>query len=208
MAHSVPRDPSNGYERIAAHFLRARNPRIGPATVLEWSATLRARCSILELGCGHGVVSQVLIEAGFALYGVDASPTLAAAFRERFPGVPVECAAAEDSAFFGRIFDAAIAWGLLFLLAPETQARVISKIAGALDAGGSFLFTAPREPVTWQDSLTGCDSVSLGYAAYERILRDAGLTLLAEQTDKGENYYYLASRALHRQIPPGWQPPK
>jgi 2-polyprenyl-3-methyl-5-hydroxy-6-metoxy-1,4-benzoquinol methylase len=188
-------DSSNGYESIAGHFMRARNNRIGPAAVLEWSASLAPGASILDLGCGHGVpTSETLIGQGFAVHAVDASPTLLAAFRQRFPHVPAECSAAEDSAFFHRTFDAAIAWGLLFLLPPETQPIVIGKVGRALNPGGHFLFTAPEEVTTWQDSLTGRESISLGRAAYLQILRDAGMTLTGERSDEGNNHYYLAER--------------
>jgi 2-polyprenyl-3-methyl-5-hydroxy-6-metoxy-1,4-benzoquinol methylase len=65
---------------------RGRNPRIGAATVREWSKALPRGSSILDLGCGHGVpISQVLIDDGFSLYGVDASAKMIAAFRGRFP---------------------------------------------------------------------------------------------------------------------------
>jgi hypothetical protein len=33
-------DKSNGYEEMAKHFMRARNARIGPETVREWSKSL------------------------------------------------------------------------------------------------------------------------------------------------------------------------
>ena len=93
---------------------------------------------MLELGCGHGVISEVLAGAGPAgaglagagvmLFAVDASPTLLAVFRKRFPGVRTECAAAEDSSFFGRRFDGVVAWGLIFLLEEESQRRLIAKM--------------------------------------------------------------------------------
>jgi SAM-dependent methyltransferase len=190
---SVPADASNGYESIAGHFMRARNSRIGPSAVLEWSASLVPAASILDLGCGHGVpTSETLIDRGFAVHGVDASPTLLAAFRQRFPNAPAECCAAEDSAFFHRTFDAAIAWGLLFLLPAETQPILIRKVARALNPGGRFLFTAPEEITTWQDSLTGRESISLGRGAYLQMLHDAGLHLTGERSDEGNNHYYLA----------------
>jgi 2-polyprenyl-3-methyl-5-hydroxy-6-metoxy-1,4-benzoquinol methylase len=103
-------DKSNGYEGIAEHFLRARNRRIGPANVREWCHTLVAGCAVLDLACGFGVpISQVLIEEGFDVYGVDASTTLIAEFRQRFPNAHAQCCAVEDSDFFDRTFDAIIA---------------------------------------------------------------------------------------------------
>jgi 2-polyprenyl-3-methyl-5-hydroxy-6-metoxy-1,4-benzoquinol methylase len=190
-----PQDRSNGYDQVAEVFIRARNPQIGVATVLRWSKTLPPAASILDLGCGHGVpISEALIAQGFQVFGLDASAKLIAAFRERFPKAWAECAAAEESEFFYRKFDAVIAWGLLFLLQADVQEIVIGKVARALNPAGKFLFTSPRQCVTWSDSLTGRTSASLGLEAYEHILRANGLTLDGTDIDEGENHYFFASR--------------
>lgn len=190
-----PQDKSNGHEEVAERFVLARNPRIGASTIREWSQTLARGCSILDVGCGHGVpIAQALTEEGFAVYGVDASPKLIEAFRQRFPAAHAECSAAEDSEFFGRTFDGVVAWGLLFLLAPEVQCVVIHKIARALNRNGKFLFTSPKEAVTWRDALTGRESVSLGAERYEQILREAELVLVGEQCDDEDNHSYLVSK--------------
>jgi hypothetical protein len=126
---------------------------------------------------------------------------MVAAFRERFPGVPIEQNTVEASEFFDRTFDGVLAWGLLFLLTPVAQALVIKTVAGALNPGGRFLFTAPKEPLEWLDAMTGRHSQSLGAQAYERLLRDAGLTWVAEALDEGENHYYFVER---RQPGGGW----
>ena len=195
MAKTMPHDRSNGYEQIAETFMRARNPRIGPTTVREWSKTLPPGTAILDLGCGHGVpISQALIEEGFVIYGVDASVKLITAFRERFPKARAESAAVEDSEFFCRTFDGIVAWGLMFLLPPNVQTTVIGKVARALNPGGRFLFTSPKKAVTWSDALTGRTSISLGAEAYEQILRAEGLVPVGEEVDEGENYYYFVSK--------------
>jgi SAM-dependent methyltransferase len=187
-------DKSNGYDALAETFMRTRNPTIGPATVLEWAETLTPGSAILELGCGHGVISQALIGAGFAVYGIDASPRLIAAFRERFPGHPAECAPVEDATFFRRTFDAIIAWGLLFLLPLPVQKTVIGKVARGLNPGGRFLFTSPRDPHTWNDGLTGLESISPGLEAYEQMLHAEGLIRTGEAFDEGENCYHFVSK--------------
>ena len=195
VANSFPEDKSNGYDRIAQTFMRARNPRIGSATVREWSKSLSPGTVILDLACGYGVpISQALIDEGFAVWGVDASPSLMAAFRERFPNAPAECAAVEDSEFFRRTFDAVVAWGLMFLLPAETQATVIRKVARALNSGGRFLFTSLAKPFTWSDTLTGRTSISLGREKYEEILRAEGLSLVGDAVDEGDNYYYFVRK--------------
>jgi SAM-dependent methyltransferase len=195
MANTIPHDKSNGYEQIAETFMRARNPRIGPVTVREWSKPLPPATSILDLGCGYGVpISQVLIDQGFVVYGVDASLKLITAFRERFPNACAECAPVEDSEFFRRTFDGILAWGLMFLLPPDVQAAVIGKVARALNPGGRFLFTSPKKAITWSDAPTGRTSISLGVEGYEQILRAEGLVLVGEAVDEGENYYYFVSK--------------
>jgi 2-polyprenyl-3-methyl-5-hydroxy-6-metoxy-1,4-benzoquinol methylase len=87
-------DLSNGYEALAALYIRERR-NLGAAVVRKWARDFPPGASVLDLGCGHGVpISQALIRAGFAVYAIDASPTLFAAFHKRFPHTPVECAPA------------------------------------------------------------------------------------------------------------------
>jgi SAM-dependent methyltransferase len=149
---------STGYEDVAAEFIavRGRNSSgLGASVVADWSETLPSGATVLDLGCGTGVsISQVL--RGFKVYGVDASPTIVAAFRARFPGVPVECAAVEESDSFARTFDGVVAWGLFLLLDANVQRRLIKKIGGVLQSGGRLLFTAPNESGSFPpDIMTG-----------------------------------------------------
>ena len=166
-------DASNGYEAIAAAFLagrgnsETRDIAVGVRTVRVWAKTLRSGGAVLDLGCGPGdPITRILFEAGLAVYGVDASPSMVGAFRARFPGVPVECNSVERSNFFGREFDGVIAWGLLFLLQPGVQGQLIGKVARALARDGRFLFTATRQACEWSDAMTGRRSESLTGARF------------------------------------------
>jgi cyclopropane fatty-acyl-phospholipid synthase-like methyltransferase len=194
---TVP-DKSNGYEGIASSFIAERgnnNSGIGASVVAQWAQTLPAGANVLDLGCGTGVpISQVLIRRGFIVYGIDASSSMVAAFRGRFPTVSVECAAVEDSTLFCRTFDGAVAWGLVFLLAVEVQRSLISKVAGVLQPGGRFLFTAPSQSCSWSDAMTGRTSVSLGQEEYAKELAAQGMSLLGTADDEGENHYYFAQK--------------
>jgi len=191
-------DKSNGYDEIAAIFIsgRGRNHSgVGASVVTDWSQKLPDRATVLDLGCGNGVpISQALIERGFNVYGVDASARMVAAFRASFPTVPVECAAVEDSDFFGRTFDGVVAWGLFFLLDAEVQRRLIAKVAAVLPSGGRLLFTAPSESCSWADAMTGRTSISLGYEAYRKALEAEGMSLVGTRLDEGENHYYFAQK--------------
>jgi SAM-dependent methyltransferase len=194
-------DPSNGYEAVADVFIARRGKRptsgdaIGETIVRAWAEGLPTGATGLDLGSGPGEPStRILREAGLTTYAIDASPKMVAAFRQRFPDVQVECNGVEASDFFGREFDAVLAWGLLFLLEPTVQAQVIQKVARTLTSGGRFLFTAPRQPLEWLDAMTGQRSYSLGAETYEQLLGAAGLSWVGEAEDEGENHYYFVEK--------------
>ncbi len=117
-----------------------------------------------------------------------------AEFRARFPEVPVECGSVENSPFFGQTFDGVVAWGLLFLLRSADQVDLIRRTSAVLKPGGRLLFTAPKQKCTWQDILTGRESVSLGSEEYRRLLEAEHLEEIGEAEDEGENHYYLARK--------------
>jgi SAM-dependent methyltransferase len=192
-------DKSNGYEEVASVFIAGRGSGkgvgIGASVVTEWASTLPPETTVLDLGCGTGdPITRIFVERGFQVYGVDASPSMVAVFQARFPSVPVQCAAAEDSDFFGLSFDAVVSWGLFFLLEAKVQRKLIAKVAGALRQGGRLLFTAPHQRCSWRDAMTEQISVSLGHDAYERALKAHGMMLVGTEADEGENYYYLAQK--------------
>jgi 2-polyprenyl-3-methyl-5-hydroxy-6-metoxy-1,4-benzoquinol methylase len=152
-----PSDKSNGYEAVSGEFISGRTrSSVGAATMRQWAKTLPPGGDVLDLGCGPGApISQSLADEGLNVFGVDASPSMIAAFRARFPHAPAERSAVEDSQFFDRSFDGVVAWGLMFLLPPDAQVNLIHKVAAALKPGGRFLFTAPHQICEWSDNLTG-----------------------------------------------------
>ena len=188
-------DPSNGYEGVAPSFIKGRGQAvrgIGASAVRGWAKTLLPGSIVLDIGCGTGIpVSKILIEEGMTVYGIDGSPSLAAAFHSNFPDAPIACEAVEDSAFFDRKFDGIIAWGLLFLLPESSQLLLIQKVTAALNIGGKFVFTSPPVRASWFDVMTKLESRSLGAERYKQLLSDAGLSLIEEMEDEGENHYYL-----------------
>ena len=187
-------DPSGGWEAIAANFIAGRSD-IGSGVVRQWAKSLRPGADVVDIGCGSGVpISLALVREGLVISGIDASPTLLSAFRQRFTEALAACEPAQHSAFFGRKFDAAVAVGLIFLLSEDDQRKVIKNVARALKPGGRFLFSAPRAPCEWKDIQTGRLSRSLGETNYVQLLADAGMRLMDTYVDEGENHYFDAEK--------------
>lgn len=189
-------DASNGWEAVAGQLIaRREQSSIGLDVIRAWARTLNDGSSILDLGCGCGVpVAQALMHDGFIVTGIDASPTMIAALRSRFPHMASACEPVETSRFLCRTYDAVIAIGLMFLMSAAAQRTLVLKVGPALKVRGRFLFTAPVQACAWYDLMTGRESRSLGAVTYQALLAQAGLALAAEYTDAGQNHYYDAVR--------------
>jgi SAM-dependent methyltransferase len=188
-------DPSNGHERVATEFLASRgrssSPAIGTKEVRRCARTLAPGAAVADLGCGSGIpISQALLEEGVDVHGIDAAPSLVAEFRRNFPHARVACESVLDSSFFGRRFSGAVAWGLMFLLRPDEQRRLIARIGDVLVPGGQISFTSPAAPVVWNDIMTGLESRSLGAPEYRALLAAAGIAVTREYEGEGSNYHY------------------
>ena len=172
---------------------------IGVKEVRKWARTLPRGSRVIDLGCGPGIpITVVLIEEGLQVCGIDAAPSFVTAFQRNLPGTPILCESVLESNFFGRTFDAVLAWGLMFLLKADEQHSLIQRFAEILVAGGRLLFTAPAKPTVWTDGMTGFESVSLGAEEYRRLLEAAGLSVTEEYEDVGENHYFHAFNAKRK----------
>lgn len=189
-------DSAKAYEDHARKFLNIRDrSTIGIHVIEQWAHSLPASSDVLEIACGGGIpVTRTLAVTGLKLWAVDSSPTLVSEFKLRFPDIPVECAHALDSNYFGRKFSAVISIGLIFLLCEDNQAKLIHRVSKLLLPGGRFLFTAPVEIGCWTDRNTGHECRSLGRERYESILQEVPLRILDTYVDEGRNNYYDVGR--------------
>jgi SAM-dependent methyltransferase len=192
-------DPSNGYESVSEEFLarrgnsKTRSIGIGVKEVRKWAKTLPRGSSVIDLGCGPGFPLTVgLVEEGLQAFGVDAAPSLVAAFQRNLPGTPIVCESVLESRFFDQTFGAVLSIGLMFLLKAEEQHRLIRRFADILAPRGRLLFTSTAKPAVWNDVMTGLESISLGAEEYTRLLAAAGISVAQEYEDVGQNHYFDA----------------
>ncbi len=107
-------------------------PELG-AAVFDWLAP-EAGESILDLGCGDGVLTQKIVATGADVTGVDASPEFVAAARER--SLRVDCVDGHALAFDGT-FDAVFSNAALHWM--TRPADVVAGVHRALKPGGRFV---------------------------------------------------------------------
>lgn len=141
------------YEENAAAWDRLRNRNaeerlLQPENLFEkpwldrFLGLLPPRGSILDLGCASGVpIDAYLIHRGFAVTGVDSSPSMIALCRERFPQSEWLVADMRTLAL-DRRFDGVLAWDSFFHLNHEDQRTLFPVFARHAQPRGTLMFTS------------------------------------------------------------------
>ena len=121
---------SGGMRRRAEFFRSEVLPRLQPSG--EW----------LDVGCGSGVFSAMLVDAGARVLGLDGSSAMVTSARAGVPGARFEVARVEEVAGLGGAFDGAICLSVLeYLHAPESA---LAAIAGRLKPGARLCVSLPN----------------------------------------------------------------
>jgi len=186
------------YDLIADWYATERKGPAGIPEVESLIASLPHGASVLDVGCGNGIpLTRALLDAGCDVVGVDSSPRMLERFQANCPGTPFICSPIQSAELRERLFDAAVAWGVLFHLPHDEQRKAITKIASALKPHGFFLFTSGDEDGDKQgEPMNGVafHYWSFSVERYREILRENGTTLLDVHRDTGENTYYCARK--------------
>jgi SAM-dependent methyltransferase len=140
-----PYDVSTYGERIADVY--DQWPRLPTNTerAVEFLAAAAGRGPILELGIGTGRLALPLVQRGFAVHGIDASPAMVGKLRAKPGGDRITIAMGDfaDMAIAGRFSLIFVAFNTFFgLLAQEDQVRCFRGIAEHLTDDGAFVVEA------------------------------------------------------------------
>ncbi|MBN9479712.1 MAG: class I SAM-dependent methyltransferase [Bordetella sp.] len=149
---------------------------------------------VLDVGCGSGwPMGAALLERGFEVVGLDASPGLIAHARETLPKGDWRIGDMREALPEGA-FRGVLAWHSLFHLTPEAQATVLPALAARVGPGGRLMFTAgPAHGEAigeWRGEALYHGSLDPG--AYRDLLTGAGLTV----ENAGDQGVWLARRAI------------
>jgi len=131
------------YERHALAFDAERGRTLFEALWLaRFLALLSPGASILDIGCGSGEpIARHLIENGYAVSGVDSSPSLIGMCRTRFPTLDWQVADMRGLSLQRR-FDGLLAWDSFFHLTHEDQRGMFAVFRAHAAPGAALMFTS------------------------------------------------------------------
>jgi SAM-dependent methyltransferase len=187
------------YERHAHDYVADRRS-VGwneSAWLDRFGALLQPGSPILDIGCGFGApVAKYLIDKGFAVDGLDASPTLIALCRERFPQRSWHVA---DMRAFAlqKTFSGILAWDSLFHLSHQDQRCMFPTFKRHASSRAALMFTSGTSHGEAIGSYRGepLYHASLAPEEYRALLQSNGFRVIAhivEDPNCGGHTVWLA----------------
>jgi SAM-dependent methyltransferase len=196
---------SDGYDQVAETYLQ----RLGPSAAKDaWADDLAARTRpggrILDLGCGAGVpVARRLLDAGFAVTGVDGSPRQIALARGNAPGAEFIVADMTALDFPAGHFDGIAAFFSILHVPRDEQPALLRSVARWLRPGGAFVASfGLGDEAGWVGDWLGAPMFFSGFdrATTERMVGDAGFAIeraeVLQAEDEDAAFLWLAARRL------------
>lgn len=189
-------------------FTPESNARLLQACLRHLALERGAR--IADLGCGSGVFSTLLNQAGYDCVGLDISPRLVALARGKYPAVTFVEGDVEHLPFLSGSFDGVLLSGIVHHLPDPAQCA--AEVFRVLRPGGRFVAFDPnrRNPFMWlyRDRASPFYS-SVGVTENERpilahetaaIFREAGFVTGVDYLSNLQ-YRYVASPKVRWLLP-------
>jgi SAM-dependent methyltransferase len=175
------------YERHAHDFATDRGRALAGEEdwLRQFTRLLPPTATILDIGCGSGEpIARYLIEKGFAVTGVDPSPTLISLCRERFPDRTWHVADMRHLAL-GTTFGGLLAWDSFFHLTPADQREMFAVFKRHAANGAALMFTSGGSLGESIGSYHGDPlyHASLSPEEYESLLDASGFRIVAHVTE-------------------------
>ena len=188
------------YDLIAEWYASERVDETGVPEATALASSIPLGSLVLDVGCGNGIpITRALLSQGHRVTGLDSSSAMLAQFRQNCPEAFAVRGMVESCPFADRVFDAAVAWGVMFHLNPTDAIRAIANLSRTLRRGASFLFTSGDEDAfdAKEGEMNGVTFRYFSHSAhsYRRILGDHSFTLVDVHSDSGNNTYYLAKKS-------------
>ena len=191
---------ARGYDALAGRYADWRAPGAGGDPTLEYLDRLASRlppgARVLELGCGPGVVTRLLVER-YEVTALDVSSVQADLARCAAPAASVEVADALDATYETGSFDAVLAFYVLNHIRREQLGELLDGVSLWLRPGGIFLASfGVGDCSEWMGSWLGTEmffsswpslrNTTLVEAAGLEILDDKLVTIVEGEPEPGE----------------------
>ena len=188
------------YDLIAEWYASERDDQTGVPEVSALASSIPRGALLLDVGCGNGIpISRALLSEGRRVVGLDSSSAMLARYKQNCPEAFAVRGIVESCPFADEVFDAAVAWGVMFHLNPEDAIRAIANISRILKRGAPLLFTSGDEDCldAKEGTMNGVTFRYFSFNAhsYRRILSDYRFTMVDIHADSGKNTYYLARKS-------------
>jgi SAM-dependent methyltransferase len=188
------------YDLIAEWYASTRAGAIGIPEAAALASSVPSESLVLDVGCGNGIpITRALLSAGHQVIGLDSSHAMLAKFRQNCPDAFAVRGSVQFCPFVDCIFDAAVAWGVLFHLNPEDANQAIANVSRMVKRGAPFLFTSGDvdDFAGKESQMNGVTFRYFSYSVdgYRRILAEHGFTLVDVHADSGNNTHYLARKS-------------
>ncbi len=187
------------YDLISEWYASERDDLIGVPEATALASSIPRGSLVLDVGCGNGKpITRTLLSSGHRVIGLDSSTAMLASFRHNCPEASAVRGMIQSCSFADCMFDAAVAWGVMFHLKPEDANRAIANVSRIVKQGAPFLFTS-GDVDSFDGKENKMNGVTFRYFSYtvdnyRRILRDFSFTLVDVHADSGNNTYYLAKK--------------
>jgi len=190
------------YDLIAEWYASARVDETGVPEATALASSIPPGSLVLDVGCGNGIpITSAWLSRRHRVVGLDSSAAMLTRFRQNCREAFAVWGIAQFCPFADGIFDAAVAWGVMFHLRPEHTIKAIASVSRVVKSGAPFLFTSGTV-----DDFDGKDGTMNGVTfryfsysvdGYRRILGDHGFRLIDVHADSTNNTYYLANKTEH-----------
>ncbi|MGC6387263.1 class I SAM-dependent DNA methyltransferase [Ewingella sp. S1.OA.A_B6] len=131
------------YQQHSAHWDRIRSDQCYEESWLNrFLALLPAGADILDIGCGSGKpIANYFMKQGFSVTGVDASTSMIALCRQRFPAQKWHVADMRALSLNQR-FDGLVAWDSFFHLTRDDQRKMFPLFGAHASDKAVLMFTS------------------------------------------------------------------
>jgi cyclopropane fatty-acyl-phospholipid synthase-like methyltransferase len=173
-----------GYDAVSATFNESRSHESADA-LAPLLAALADGARVLDLGCGAGVPITLALAERFDVTGVDISAEQLALGRQQVRDATFIHADMAAVDFADASFDAVVSFYAIFHLPRAEHAPLFARIHRWLRPGGYLLASlAMTDEAAYTEEFFGTEMYwsNFGIDAYRTMVRDAGFTILRDET--------------------------